>query len=380
MGIDRLRESLERVVSNIEAAKEKGWGFWPPNEAVTEKLVIEEVLEGLGYGPLDYIKQPFDTGHKFPDYVVLPDDKEHVWILEAKAWGTLLTRDDAQQAVNYASGRQARWAVLTNGQTWQMYNVHTHGGLADKRIFEIKDICNTTPEDIEVLLLFSKDSVVNGDLDRTYRRLRIRQTVREILLDPSSAPIGSLKNKVGRKLDMNVTSEDIRVALSDLLGGREQPAPESAEEQAVEKPAVSPGEQVWVTLSYLTEDVSHFNYHSPRRVRLESGAEQDVKTWNDVTMFVLGNSGVLDRIGLPFRAGDRAGRYFINEQPVHSDGKQMTEPRELNWNGRTLYVETHYSAWSFMQILKSVFEKGGIDLNSVQVLVQLKEPRKKQGE
>jgi len=86
-----------------------------------------------------------------------------------------------------------------------------------------------------------------------------------------------------------------------------------------------------------------------------------VSTWRDVALSVLQAPGVLDRLQIPFAAGPMADRYFVNEKPIHSDGRSMRDSGRLDVGGRTLYIELNYSTISLIQILGRVLRAVGVE-------------------
>ena len=90
----------------------------PPNEAATCEWVIIPLLYASGYGKKDVLPQSFDSGGKFPDYTLLPNDSKYLLYLEAKAWKVDLEDTHANQAINYANENGKRWVLLSNGRTW----------------------------------------------------------------------------------------------------------------------------------------------------------------------------------------------------------------------------------------------------------------------
>lgn len=132
------------------------------NESDTEKLLIDKVLETLGYANLS--KSALSSGKKsnklFPDYTLfetkkdaekaLKADDEYkfkgaIGVLEGKKFGFSLNdidHDDddhrlpAVQLVEYLQKTEVDWGFLTNGKQWQIY--HRKGQYSVSRFFEVE--------------------------------------------------------------------------------------------------------------------------------------------------------------------------------------------------------------------------------------------------
>ncbi|MCS6831220.1 MAG: type I restriction enzyme HsdR N-terminal domain-containing protein, partial [bacterium] len=114
---------MERVRKEIEQIKRELGEQTPPNEATTCSWVVEPLLLVAGYRRMDWIQEVAGLqGNKYrPDYTVLAETP-HCWLLEAKTWNHPLLEQDANQLTSYANVHNIRWAVLTNGKEWQLYD------------------------------------------------------------------------------------------------------------------------------------------------------------------------------------------------------------------------------------------------------------------
>jgi hypothetical protein len=133
--------SLHKVISEI-ATKLDGWRM---NEAQTRQVILLRILQALGWdiwNP-DEVSAEKNSGGGggayVPDFtIVLGGDNKY--ILEAKALGKEFTENDKAQAVNYAGAIGLRWAVLSNGVTWQFYDNSLYSRPAAERLAVTVDI------------------------------------------------------------------------------------------------------------------------------------------------------------------------------------------------------------------------------------------------
>ncbi len=82
-----------------------------------------------------------------------------------------------------------------------------------------------------------------------------------------------------------------------------------------------------------------------------NGKEIKVKYWNDVFVEFIRSS--YKKIPIPFRVSEKAERYVINTENIHSNGKAMVHPLEIE-NG--IYTETNYSFTNIFKIIKKIKE------------------------
>src|SRR6516165_9490789 len=101
-------------------------GAPPANEAQTCDWAVVPLLHATGYSSRQMHAQTRDAGDKLPDYIVLPGDANE-WFLEVKMWNTSLEGKPEIQATGYAHTAGKRWAALTNGRVWRVYDDHIPG-------------------------------------------------------------------------------------------------------------------------------------------------------------------------------------------------------------------------------------------------------------
>ena len=94
------------------------------NEAPTRQLLIDPLLESLGWDFEDSsrVVLEFPVGRLRIDYVLVVDGRPKIAI-EAKRFGTRLAGEPTRQALRYASKASIRYAVITDGARWLMFDV-----------------------------------------------------------------------------------------------------------------------------------------------------------------------------------------------------------------------------------------------------------------
>jgi hypothetical protein len=105
------------------------WREWPSfNEEATLLGLILPVLREAGYDPFnpeEVFPQAKDSNNLKPDLLLYKGSARQegapYMVIEVKALGENLKKHE-NQVVQYMNGGQARWYVLTNGETWEFYD------------------------------------------------------------------------------------------------------------------------------------------------------------------------------------------------------------------------------------------------------------------
>jgi hypothetical protein len=107
----------------------KRWKEWPSfNEEATLLGLVLPVLQEAGYDPFnpeEVFPQAWDNNNLKPDLLLYKGSARQegapYMVIEVKALGENLKKHE-NQVVQYMNGGQARWYVLTNGETWELYD------------------------------------------------------------------------------------------------------------------------------------------------------------------------------------------------------------------------------------------------------------------
>ena len=117
-----LAETVVRLAQNLA-----GWGSTGLNEAQTSQVVVLPVLQALGYdiwNPFEIVAQSHSgggSGAYAPDFTVRLGGTER-FVVEVKALSKVFSTGDRQQPVSYANNIGLRWAILTDGKVWHLYD------------------------------------------------------------------------------------------------------------------------------------------------------------------------------------------------------------------------------------------------------------------
>lgn len=176
----------------------------PHNEATTCEWVILPILHEIGYAKWEVLPRDADASGNIPDYTLLPGLEDKTFYLEAKAWEKNLEVRHANQAVSYADENGKRWAVLTNGQCWRLYDNWIKEAPPSGRL--VAEALMQEPESLSRFLdAISKQSVLVGGLAKfaedekkrrqdSERRKCLRDVIGAELVDEKSGLIATIRD------------------------------------------------------------------------------------------------------------------------------------------------------------------------------------------
>lgn len=134
----------------------------PANETQTCDWAVVPLLRAVGYLLREIHAQARDPGDRLPDYTLLPGGANE-WFLEVKTWDAPLDGKPEIQATGYAHNAGKRWAALTNGRTWRIYDDHVPGLPDAKRIAEAR---LDEPDFAEFLEAIGREAVIATGMER----------------------------------------------------------------------------------------------------------------------------------------------------------------------------------------------------------------------
>jgi hypothetical protein len=213
------------------------------NETETRAHLIDPILDALGYRSLREIRREVrlpDSGHVV-DYLLTAGSVRVV--VEAKALRSGLGPRDASQLVGYCAMDGVRWALLTDGIHWEVFDVELPGNWQARRVARV-DIEAEAGEGSgrahDWLALFSKErlGVAEEDLIKRARTERAQSLLDELLTDPTSQAIQGLTRTL-LTAGIEVKSHEV-VALLQGRGAGPVDPPSPPRVQPPQPPPVQP--------------------------------------------------------------------------------------------------------------------------------------------
>ncbi len=377
--LEALTEEVKAIKATLDQAKANGQTL---NEAQTEFIVIDPLLKKLGYGPLEVLKRSHDgVTNNFPDYTILPG-RQQQWFLEAKRLDLNLQDGEAAQAVNYANNQGAEWSVLTNGRKWYIYNAHLPKPLPEKRVLQIEDLFDDE-QSLRILLLLSKTSILNNDLQEAWQFQQITKLIDEQLKTPKSEVRDVIRRLASEATKIDITDEIVGKVLLFAAPASLVPSAKQDNKSVSTKPqksvsATSQGQQtqpagnaeVFYTFDEIARDMSLATYRKPRAIKSPTGIEE-VKTWADVALQVVVYIGEYSYLPtLPYNAGSKGKNYFLNSTATHANDKKMQSHRVATVGAQRVFIDTNRSTLNICACLMMLMKVVGLPLDTISVSIE----------
>lgn len=189
----QLRDTL-RDVAEVALESTASQGL---NEAETRAHLIDPILGALDYRSFDSVRRgvPIPGNKKELDYLLTAGDVRVV--VEAKALRSTLGAPEAIQTVEYCAVLGVRWALLTNGLRWEIFDNETSGDWESRRVAAVEIDCGDEGKLAKAndgLSLFARDRlcVDEAGLVRWTRLERARVLLSRMLSDASSQMVQAI--------------------------------------------------------------------------------------------------------------------------------------------------------------------------------------------
>lgn len=226
MANEAIKRAIESALAQSGAIK----GTAAANEANTKAVLIEPLMESLGWntGDPNMVTREFKVfDGTFLDYALLIEAKPRLFV-EAKALDKSL--DDKaliSQAINYANNEGVIWCILTNGMTYRVYKTNESVGMGDKLLFEVdlREAENGRLSEIAGRLeILSPKSIAEGLLDgwgqQVFADHRVRSALGSLADDPPKPLLEAIEDRLGTpKMDNDL----LRASLRRVVAGDPMP-------------------------------------------------------------------------------------------------------------------------------------------------------------
>lgn len=319
----RKFDEVTRALSEINKLLESHAKYLD-NEEQTKLHLIDPILQAAGWDLSDpaIVRREYGVdiqGLKRVDYALFSedDDSTPVLILEAKkVWGHK-TRTDFKQLQDYLLNSRTRYAILTDGKTWTIYDKagHTNGDVAEIATFSIT---GSGFETIARVLLLAPTN---------FCEMRARDNY------------ASARN-----------SESL-IEKSDLETGYRE--------------SEFPGEHCLLTNYYVDSSQS---LELPRMLVFSDGHKAQVSRWKDIPAQVLAWLLVNSRFDvdqLPIMYSPKSQRAIVSIRPSHPDGRRWTQFEDIYG----IYLDTKYNNWAHVDNARKILDHAKVNHSEITVFV-----------
>jgi predicted type IV restriction endonuclease len=212
---DRISTVLKKIGKSIEALKARD-----AVEADTRLLVTDVLCDMLGFDKYEDLTAEYQVKGEFADYGVRVD-KQLVAFVEIKRITQKLNATHLRQVESYALKNGVTWAILTNAQVWQVYNIQSSSGEQAETtlVFEV-DLLDTNVkprEKVQSLLAISREGFSKGLIDDTWRQRFVSspKALKPVIL--SKSVIEEIRKELWRQQRTKVDAEQIRQSIESML-------------------------------------------------------------------------------------------------------------------------------------------------------------------
>ena len=327
MPLDDLVSVIEtlqqRIISHRQSLQQ--------NEIRTRTALIDPLLTALGWDVSDpaVVTPEYSVGEGRADYALNGSEAIPAAMVEAKRLGHALNDEERMQMLNYANARGVRYAAVTDGNAWELYEVFKQAPLEDRRLLIVRIVGSPAHELALQLLMLWRPNVASG------------QPVEAVEPLIASAPV----------------SQTAMTAAAEMSSIIEAPRPILSEPVSIE-----PG---WVSLPDFNPPGGS---KPPAAIRFPDGSLQGIRRWNDILTAVatwLNASGKLTTSHMPVQSSPKT--YIVHTRPQHPTGNEFFLHREIP--NASLVVNTHGSAIQMRKNSRTLLEHCHVDPATVQLQV-----------
>ena len=300
------------------------------NEIRTRTALIDPLLTALGWDVSDpvLVTPEYTVGEGRADYALNGSESIPAAIVEAKRLGHALSDDERMQMLNYANARGVRYAAVTDGNVWELYEVFKQAPLEDRRLLNLR-IINTLSHELALqLLLLWRPNLASG------------QPV--VANDP---------------ILQGEASAGLRPSGGPDVDGPKDPMPQSEGASGSD----------WIALSAFSRD----SYTTtPRSIRFPDGETRRVETWQDLvsqSAAWLWSAEHLTTNKVPVPTGGRPGVHVI--KGVDSVSVANTFRRPQGVVGTPLVYDAHGSGDDHLRRTTILLKYCNVDLDTVHLRV-----------
>ncbi|MCY3859800.1 MAG: type I restriction enzyme HsdR N-terminal domain-containing protein [Gammaproteobacteria bacterium] len=273
------------------------------NETRTRTVLVDPLLTVLGWDVANpkLVTIEYPLAGKSVDYALIGPENSPNAIVEAKKLNTNLS-DHSQQVVTYANIGGIKYAVITNGDSWELYDVFKQVQWTDKRVMQVNISSMSSAEVALNLLMMWRSNLSTGTVSEVKR--------------PQLHPVEELKPN-----------------------------------QKEHKPSSG-----WIPL---TDFDPPSKTKPPTLIRFWDNTEVSIEKWHDLYIQIVKKcfeSGYLTTQMLPIGTSKTN---YVSTSNKHPDGLEMKQFKLLS--NSPLVIETWMSAQNSRNRSKNLLKRCGLD-------------------
>ncbi len=210
MAVNQVSKNLKKFITVLQAAGQKDI-----NESDTSNIINDILGEVLGYDKFFDVTTEYKIRGQYADYGIRINNKIHAFI-EVKAINITLNQNHLFQVASYAVHEGVDWAILTNGNVWQLYRIENTKPIKLTLVtaIDLFDKEQRLPEKCSVFAVFHKKSLMSGYIEKLWKeKVCINpDALRKILM--SKACIDFLRKQIKRQSGYKVDPAQVQKMLA----------------------------------------------------------------------------------------------------------------------------------------------------------------------
>lgn len=194
------------------------------NEAQTRFVLIEPILEVLGYSRIDDMATEINAGwgqkNDKADIGLIVKGKIPEIIVECKRYGKRLTDKEASQLNNYfINTKNSKFGILTNGLEWRFY--FPNESTKEMKLFEVPflilDFSEINDELFENLSKFHKNNIDLRELHEEAQEFYFLDGFADAFANELSDPSDDLIKAVFNRMEGKRMTDQIKAKIRNLI-------------------------------------------------------------------------------------------------------------------------------------------------------------------
>ncbi|MCY3991258.1 MAG: type I restriction enzyme HsdR N-terminal domain-containing protein [Caldilineaceae bacterium] len=161
----------DELITTIETLKQRMADhntILQDNETRTRMALVDPLLQALGWDTTDpfLVIPEYVIGDGQVDYALLSKKGGPTAVIEAKHFEEPLQKH-RDKTIDYAKDARIKYAAITNGDQWQLYDVSGSGSLAEKQILDVRISASPPYQSALSLLLLWRPNLTSEQPVRT---------------------------------------------------------------------------------------------------------------------------------------------------------------------------------------------------------------------
>ena len=163
-----ILDDLITVIDTLKQRMADHGTILQDNETRTRMALIDPLLQVLGWDTTDpfFVIPEYVVGQGAADYALLGKKGGPTAVIEAKHFEEPLQKH-RNKTIGYAKDARIKYAAITNGDQWELYDVSGSGSLEEKQILDVQISASPSYQSALSLLLLWRPNLASGQPVRT---------------------------------------------------------------------------------------------------------------------------------------------------------------------------------------------------------------------